>query len=133
MMLSGVPNAALVMGYTNASWTLKCDLTCEYVCRLLNHMRDGGYAYCVPEEGDPPPASAPLLNLDSGYILRSVDKFPRQGVERPWRVYQNYPLDMMMLGRGKLQDGAMRFARRGEPVAAAAANPAEPAATPAAA
>ena len=101
------------MGYTNASWTLKCDLTCEYVCRLLNHMREHDYAYCVPEEGDPPVASVPLLNLDSGYILRALDKFPRQGAERPWRVYQNYALDVVTLRMGSLQDEAMRFARGG--------------------
>jgi cation diffusion facilitator CzcD-associated flavoprotein CzcO len=109
MMLDGVPNAALVIGYTNASWTLKCDLTLEYVCRLLNHMRDRGYAYCVPEQDDPTVQSEPILNLNSGYILRSVDKFPRQGSERPWRVYQNYALDVVALRLGPLEDGVMRF------------------------
>jgi monooxygenase len=126
MMLSGVPNAALVMGYTNASWTLKCDLTCEYVCRLLNHMREHRYDYCVPEEGDAPVVSEPLLNLDSGYILRALDKFPRQGAERPWRVYQNYALDVVTLRLGSLQDDAMRFGHAGQ-VAAVTAEP-EPAA-----
>jgi cation diffusion facilitator CzcD-associated flavoprotein CzcO len=131
MMLSGVPNAALVMGYTNASWTLKCDLTCEYVCRLLNHMREHDYDYCVPEEGDAPVVSEPLLNLDSGYILRALDKFPRQGAERPWRVYQNYALDVVTLRLGSLEDDAMRFARAGQ--VAAVATESEPAEAAAAA
>jgi cation diffusion facilitator CzcD-associated flavoprotein CzcO len=109
MMLNGVPSAALVIGYTNASWTLKCDLTLEYVCRLLNHMREHDYAYCVPEQTDPTISAEPLLNLNSGYILRSVDKFPHQGSERPWRVYQNYALDVVALRLGSLQDAAMRF------------------------
>jgi cation diffusion facilitator CzcD-associated flavoprotein CzcO len=113
MMLGGVPNAALVIGYTNASWTLKCDLTLEYVCRLLNHMRERDYAYCVPRDADPEVVSEPLLNLNSGYILRSVDKFPRQGSVRPWRVYQNYALDMMTLRLGSVEDGVMRFVRSG--------------------
>jgi monooxygenase len=120
MMLDGVPSAALVMGYTNASWTLKCDLTLEYVCRLLNHMREHDYAYCVPEQNDPTITGEPLLNLNSGYILRSVEKFPRQGSERPWRVYQNYALDVVTLRMGSLRDGAMRF------VPAAAVNGAAP-------
>jgi cation diffusion facilitator CzcD-associated flavoprotein CzcO len=116
MMLSGVPNAALVMGYTNASWTLKCDLTLEYVCRLLNHMHKRGYAYCVPEQNDPTVAPEPMLNLTSGYIQRSVHKFPRQGSKRPWRVYQNYALDVVALRLGSLEDGVMRFVRAGAAV-----------------
>jgi cation diffusion facilitator CzcD-associated flavoprotein CzcO len=128
MMLGGVPNAALVIGYTNASWTLKCDLTLEYVCRLLNHMRAHDYAYCVPDDADPEVVSEPLLNLNSGYILRSVDKFPRQGSVRPWRVYQNYALDMMALRLGPVDDGVMRFVRGGQVAAAAGSPPAAAAA-----
>jgi hypothetical protein len=132
MMLNGVPNAALVMGYTNASWTLKCDLTLQYVCRLLNHMRSRGYAYCVPEQKDPSMASEPLLNLNSGYIQRSVHKFPRQGAERPWRVYQNYPLDVLMMRLGSLDDGVMRFVPSGARAAPLSAPEASPAARAAA-
>src|SRR5690606_14102766 len=73
MMLEGVPNLALAFGYTNASWTLKCDLTCDYVTRLLNHMRDRGLARCTPRNGDPSMSSQPLLALSSGYIRRSAD------------------------------------------------------------
>jgi cation diffusion facilitator CzcD-associated flavoprotein CzcO len=112
MMLGGVPNAAMVIGYTNASWTLKCDLTLEYVCRLLNHMREHGYSHCLPDDTVSEVASEPLLNLNSGYILRSIDEFPRQGAQRPWRVYQNYALDVVALRRGSLDDGVMRFERR---------------------
>jgi cation diffusion facilitator CzcD-associated flavoprotein CzcO len=111
-MLAGVPNAAVVMGYTNASWTLKCDLTLEYVCRLLNHMRERHYDYCVPSDPGPGIGSEPLLNLSSGYVLRSVNKFPRQGSQRPWRLYQNYALDVMALRFGSVRDGVMRFGRR---------------------
>lgn len=113
MMLSGVPNAAMAIGYTNASWTLKCDLTCEYVCRLLNHMAAHGYEQAVALPGQEPVISEPLINLDSGYVLRSVDEFPRQGSKRPWRLHQNYALDVFELRRGELADGVLRFSRSG--------------------
>jgi monooxygenase len=109
MMLSGVPNAAMAIGYTNASWTLKCDLTCEFVCRLLNHMGERGYRQAVPVRDDSSVIYRPLLDLASGYVLRSVDQFPRQGSKRPWRLYQNYPLDVMALRLGELEDGVLRF------------------------
>ena len=82
MMLSGVPNFAFTLGYTNASWTLKCDLTCEYLCRLLNHMREHGYSECIPHR-DPTVAEQPIIDFSSGYIQRSIDQFPRQGSEPP--------------------------------------------------
>ena len=107
-MLGGVPNFAMALGYTNASWTLKCDLTCEYVCRLLNHMDERGYRQCMPVN-DPSVAPEPIIDFNSGYILRSIEKFPRQGSRRPWRLYQNYPLDLFTLRYGSVDDGAMRF------------------------
>ncbi len=113
-MLSGVPNAAMAIGYTNASWTLKCDLTCEYVCRLLRHMDAHGYRQVVAVQDDPSTTSEPLLNLTSGYVLRSVERFPRQGSKRPWRMYQNYALDVMALRLGELDDGVLRFSRTRE-------------------
>lgn len=118
MMLSGLPNLALAVGYTNASWTLKVDLTCERVCRLLNHMRRRGYAYCTPE---PPPdiAPAPLLGLKSGYIQRAAARLPKQGDRPPWRTYQNYVQDMLAIRYGRLEDGAVRFMRSGERAQAA--------------
>ena len=108
-MLSGVPNAAMAIGYTNASWTLKCDLTCEYACRVLNHMDQHGYTEVVAVQDDPSIASEPLLNLTSGYVLRSLDRFPRQGSKRPWRMHQNYALDMMALRMREVDDGVLRF------------------------
>ncbi len=126
-MLSGVPNLALVIGYTNASWTLKCDLTCEYVCRLLNRMRDGGFAYCFPAADDPSIEPEPLLGLASGYILRSLDDFPTQGSRKPWKLQQNYALDLMVLRYGSLEDDAMRFVGPGA-LAAPGALAREPAA-----
>jgi monooxygenase len=111
MMLSGVPNFAFTVGYTNASWTLKADLTAAYVCRLLNHMRRHGYAQCMPADKDPALIREPLLNLSSGYVLRSVEDFPSQGSKRPWRVRQNYALDVLDFKLGGIDDGVMRFAR----------------------
>jgi cation diffusion facilitator CzcD-associated flavoprotein CzcO len=112
LMYSGVPNLASATGYTNASWTLKCDLTCEYVCRLLNTMRAQGYDQCVPRR-DPSVTEMPWLDFSSGYVQRSVDKFPRQGSKRPWRLYQNYALDIMTLRFGRVSDDAMEFSRKG--------------------
>lgn len=110
MMLSPLPNLALAFGYTNASWTLKIDLTCERVCRLLNHMRTKGYDYCVPEPPDDL-GTMPLLNLKSGYIKRAEPYLPKQGTTPPWRTYQNYIKDMMAIRYGRLEDGALQFRR----------------------
>jgi monooxygenase len=115
MMLSGVPNMALVIGYTNASWTLKCDLTCEYVCRLLKHMDGHGYSQCVPENRDPSVAALPFIDFSSGYVQRAIDKFPRQGSKAPWRLYQNYALDILSLKYGNVEDDAMQFSRAASP------------------
>jgi cation diffusion facilitator CzcD-associated flavoprotein CzcO len=108
-MLSGVPNLALAIGYSNASWTLKADLTHEYVCRLLNHMRKHGYRECVPVNHDPGLDREPILNLMSGYVLRSIKDFPSQGSKRPWRVHQNYALDTIDFRLSPIDDGVMRF------------------------
>ncbi len=109
MMYSGVPNLASAFGYTNASWTLKADLTAEYVCRLLNHMDRHGQSECRPLNDDPNLEAAPWLDFSSGYITRGMKKFPKQGTRAPWRVYQNYALDLMAFRYGKLEDGVMRF------------------------
>ena len=109
MMLSDVPNLAIALGYTNASWTLKCDLTCEYVCRVLRHMDEHGYRVCTPRTGDAPLATQPFIDLKSGYVQRSLDQFPKQGLEAPWRLYQNYVRDIIMLRRGAIDDGALEF------------------------
>jgi monooxygenase len=112
MMLSGVPNMAVAIGYTNASWTLKCDLTCEYVCRVLKHMDEHGYRQATPENNDPSVTEEPFIDFTSGYVLRAIDKFPRQGSKAPWRLYQNYARDIVALRHGKLEDGALVFSNR---------------------
>jgi monooxygenase len=110
MMLSGVPNFAMALGYTNASWTLKCDLTCEYVCRLLGHMDQHGYRYCVARNRDPSITPEPFIDFSSGYVVRSIDQFPKQGSKAPWRLYQNYALDILSVRFRPLQDGVLQFA-----------------------
>jgi cation diffusion facilitator CzcD-associated flavoprotein CzcO len=110
MMLSGVPNLVFTVGYTNASWTLKADLTSEYVCRLLNHMDAHGYSRCAPEV-DASVTEEPLLDFTSGYVLRSLDQFPKQGSREPWKLRQNYVFDIRTIRRGAIDDGALRFGR----------------------
>jgi monooxygenase len=109
MMLSGVPNLAVALGYTNASWTLKCDLTCGYVCRLINFMEKRGYRQCTPQNRDPTVREVPFIDFSSGYVQRSIHNFPKQGSKAPWRLYQNYALDIVALRCGTLEDGAMVF------------------------
>ncbi|HEU5094112.1 MAG TPA: NAD(P)/FAD-dependent oxidoreductase [Reyranella sp.] len=111
MMYSDVPNLASVFGYTNASWTLKADLVCEYVCRLLNLMDRKGYRYCMPHNGDPALEAEPWVDFSSGYIQRALKQQPKQGSKRPWKLYQNYVLDLTSLRFGALRDQAMTFAR----------------------
>ena len=117
MMLSGVPNLAIALGYTNASWTLKCDLVAEYVCRLLNHMDAHGYAIATPQAPDPSLPVEPFIDFNSGYVLRSIADLPKQGATPPWRLHQNYFRDIRMLRRGPVDD-AMEFARAEQAVAA---------------
>ncbi len=124
MMFTGVPNLAVALGYTNASWTLKCDLVAQYVCRLLNHMDRAGYRQATPSEPDPSITTEPFLDLASGYVLRSIDTLPRQGSRKPWRLYQNYARDVLMMRRGPVEDEGIEFsnprvpAEPGEPLAA---------------
>ena len=109
MMYSDVPNLASSFGYTNASWTLKCDLTCEYVCRLINYMDKRGYKQCAPRNVDPGVTEENWLDFTSGYVQRSVAKMPKQGSKRPWKLYQNYALDIVTLRLGKVDDGVMVY------------------------
>ena len=111
MMLSGVPNFAFTIGYTNASWTLKADLVSEFVCRLLRYMGSRGYDTCVPVNDDPGVTARPLLDFSAGYVLRSVDQFPRAGSRPPWRLGMSYMHDVLTLRHGKINDGSMRFSR----------------------
>ena len=109
MMYSGVPNFANVFGYTNASWTLKADLTCAYVCRLLNTMARHGYVSCTPRAGaDVTPN--PTFEFTSGYIQRALEHLPKQGSRAPWKLHQNYALDLLGLRYGRVNDGVMQFA-----------------------
>ncbi len=111
MMFSGVPNLAAAFGYTNASWTLKADLTCEYVCRLLTYMDRHGYGECRPVK-DTEVAEVPFLDFTSGYVQRALNQLPRQGATKPWKLHQNYIRDMATLRLGRLDDGAMHFTKR---------------------
>ena len=110
MMFSGIPNLALAAGYTNASWTLKCDLTSNYVCRLLSYMDKHKYQYCVANN-DPSVKRLQFLDLASGYVDRAIDQFPKQGDKSPWKLHQNYLLDILNLRVGSVRDKAMGFYR----------------------
>jgi monooxygenase len=111
MMLSGLPNFVYTIGYTNASWTLKADLVSEFACRLINHMDATGYDIAVPER-DPTVSEEPFLDFASGYVQRALDTLPKQGSESPWRLNQNYALDLVALRHGKVDDEGLRFSRR---------------------
>jgi monooxygenase len=108
MLLSDVPNMAMVWGYTNASWTLKADLTAGYVCRLLRYMDRHGYAVAVPRR-DPDVQARPFLTFSSGYVQRAIAMLPKQGTQPPWRVHQNYLLDLLHIRYGRIADGVLRF------------------------
>jgi cation diffusion facilitator CzcD-associated flavoprotein CzcO len=112
MMFSDIPNLAGAIGYTNASWTLKCELISRYVCRLLNFMDQRGYLQCTPRKTDPAITEEPIVNFTSGYVQRALPSLPSQGSQRPWKLYQNYLLDMITFRLGKVDDGSMEFRRR---------------------
>lgn len=111
MMLDGVPNFAMTIGYTNASWTLKSDLVAEYVCRLLAHLDRRGLDTATPRLPPGDHETEPLIDLKAGYVLRSIDEMPKQGRSRPWRLHQNYVRDVALLRHGPLTDD-MEFGRR---------------------
>jgi cation diffusion facilitator CzcD-associated flavoprotein CzcO len=124
MMLSGVPNFAFTIGYTNASWTLKADLVSEYVCRLLARMDERGAASATPINDDPAMDTRPLMDFAAGYVQRSVHQLPKNGSRKPWQLGMSYAHDVVTLRHGRVDDGIMRFAtgsrppilaRRGEP------------------
>jgi|SRR5579884_455567 len=111
LMLSNVPNLALCMGYVNASWTLRAELSSGYVCRLLNYMQRHGYVQCVPRCGAAVVGNRPLLGLTSGYVQRALNLLPKQGPKAPWVMHQNYVRDLLSLRLGKLNDGNLVFSR----------------------
>jgi monooxygenase len=108
-MLSDVPNVAFVMGYTNASWTLKCELVCGYVARVLRHMRDHGYTRVTPRRTDPAVGDQPALELTSGYVRRAAGRLPTQGTEEPWRLHQDYLRDRRLYRRAPIEDGVLEL------------------------
>jgi cyclohexanone monooxygenase len=112
MMLSDLPNCVMTFGYTNASWTLKADLTAAWVCRLLRHMDRRRFAIAVArrEAGVEP---RPFLDFTSGYVRRAKDELPQQGSRRPWQVYQNYFQDMVTIRYGRIADGVLHFGEKG--------------------
>jgi cation diffusion facilitator CzcD-associated flavoprotein CzcO len=114
LMLSDVPNLAYSFGYTNASWTLKADLTCGFVCRLINHMDRIGARVAMPERA-PAIEEVPFLDFSSGYIQRALDLLPKQGSRKPWKLNQNYALDLLALRFGRIDDGTLRFSGRRAP------------------
>jgi cation diffusion facilitator CzcD-associated flavoprotein CzcO len=112
MMFSGVPNLAWCIGYTNASWTLRADLTARHVCRLLNHMERGRFTVCTPVLSPRDASSGrPVLDLTSGYIKRAEAILPKQGARRPWRIRQSYIVDCLDTRLSPVSDGALRFTR----------------------
>ena len=110
-MFSGIPNFALAMGYTNASWTLKAELSCLYVCRLINYMDRRKFRAAVPNFIEGTVGEQPMVGLSSGYVQRAISELPKQGVARPWTLRNNFPRDSVFMRFGKVDDGSMRFSR----------------------
>ena len=114
MMFSDVPNLSYSFGYTNASWTLKADLTSGYLCRILNHMEAKGWDIALPRR-DPSVGEVPFVDFTSGYFERARHILPKQGSKKPWKLYQNYALDMAALKYGAIDDGTIRFSASPKP------------------
>jgi len=110
-MFGGVPNFAFAFGYTNNSWTLRCDLTARFVCRLLKYMDRKGWSVCIPNLPDPFINPEPLLDFSSGYVRRADGVLPKQGQKTPWRVHQNYVKDLASFMFGSVSDGSIEFLR----------------------
>jgi monooxygenase len=118
MMFSDVPNLAYVFGYTNASWTLKADLTSDYVCRVLNYMDRRRVKVATPRRNDPSVTEEPFLDFSSGYVTRALGKLPKQGSKKPWKLNQNYLRDLVALKFGRIDDGTLAFSNPPIPEAA---------------
>jgi monooxygenase len=111
LMYSGLPNFAATFGYTNASWTLKADLTSRYVCRLLQHMQLAGARVCTPRLADAAMAREPFVDFSSGYFQRQLAQLPKQGRVKPWKLNQNYLRDIVALRFSRIDDGVLQFGR----------------------
>jgi monooxygenase len=112
MMLTDMPNMAFTIGYTNASWTLKADLVSEFVCRVINYMDSHGYDTVVPQHPGDSVDERPLMDFTPGYVLRALDYLPKAGSVTPWRLKQNYLLDLQLIRRGRVDDDALHFAKK---------------------
>jgi cation diffusion facilitator CzcD-associated flavoprotein CzcO len=109
LMLEQLPNAAVIIGYSNASWTLKADLACAYFCRLMNYMDAHHFKSCVPRLSEENVQAEPIIDFSSGYIQRSLHELPKQGNKFPWKLHQNYIKDMIILKYKKVDDGYLIF------------------------
>ena len=118
MMLSGLPNMAYTVGYTNIGWTLKADLVSEFVCRLLNYMDDNSFDVVVADRPAPDVEERPFMDFTPGYVRRKLGELPKQGSRTPWRLNQNYLLDVRLIRRGKVADEGLRFAKKPAALAA---------------
>jgi cation diffusion facilitator CzcD-associated flavoprotein CzcO len=122
-MLSGMPNLAWCMGYTNASWTLRADLSSRFVCRLLKYMDRHGHDIAVPRLGAEPQQLQPLMNLTSGYVARAAHQMPRRGSRGPWAIQQNYLLDLWAMATGRVDEPSMSFSATARPAGTSAPSP----------
>ncbi len=109
IMFSDVPNLTMAFGYTNASWTLKVDLTNQYMCRLLNYMDEKGLKQCTPRQKDPSLELKPFTDFSAGYIQRQINNLPKQGTKKPWMLKQNYLFDLMNIRRGDIENEVLEF------------------------
>lgn len=109
MMLSGVPNFAYAVGYTNIAWTLKVDLVCEHFCRLLDYMDAHGHGTFVPVLDQPAMDRVPMMDMTSGYVQRAIAKFPRAGTSGPWTLKHAYEIDVERLRHGPVEDDSLKF------------------------
>ena len=116
LMFSGIPNFAITFGYTNASWTLKADLVSEFVCRVLNYMDDNGFDTVVPEHPGSGVDEQPFMDFAPGYFLRAIDQLPKSGSRAPWRLKQNYFLDLRLIRQGKVDEESLHFTKHRAPL-----------------
>jgi monooxygenase len=109
LMLSDVPNLAMAVGYTNASWTLRADLSARWFCSLVRHLDRRGLTVATPRYDEAEPGEVPLLGLTSGYVQRAAHLLPKQGRRRPWRVVQSYAYDLAVTRLGRIDDGHLEL------------------------
>lgn len=109
VMMSDIPNFAFILGYTNASWTLKSDISAQFITKLLQFMDRKGFQVCTPKISPSDQTAEPLLDFNSGYVLRALDMLPKQGKKHPWKMYQNYVRDLLSMKFEALQDKNLTF------------------------